>query len=257
MAIKIGHASADERGKAKGGSSGDQTGKEVYIRTWYSSPWDTVLRCTDSKKAEIMAKTCEAGCANKNIGYDQNQRNTLNVKAKAVNYDLSKIKSACECDCSSFMTVCAQAAGIDIPYTSGNAPYTGNMVSKFVGTGKFKALTDKKYLTSDKYLKRGDVFVNSKGHTAMALGNGSSVSTNTTSKTTKASDTKMTQIKVGSEGKPVKVWQAIIGVNVDGEFGNKTKEATIKFQKKAFPNDKSQWDGVVGEKTWKAGLESV
>lgn len=78
-----------------------------------------------------------------------------------------------------------------------------------------------------------------------------------TTQTTKPEDVKMTQIKKGSEGKAVKVWQAIIGVTIDGDFGTKTRNATIAFQKKAFPNDKSQWDGIVGDKTWKAGLESV
>ena len=75
--------------------------------------------------------------------------------------------------------------------------------------------------------------------------------------TTKASDTKMRKIKSGSTGKAVKVWQAIIGVDIDGKFGPKTNAATLAFQKKAFPNDKKEWDGIVGEKTWKAGLESV
>lgn len=75
--------------------------------------------------------------------------------------------------------------------------------------------------------------------------------------TEKASDVKMTQIKRGSKGKAVKVWQAIIGANVDGNFGPATQSATIAFQKKAFPNNKNEWDGIVGDKTWKAGLESV
>lgn len=73
----------------------------------------------------------------------------------------------------------------------------------------------------------------------------------------KPEDVKMTQIKEGSEGKAVKVWQAIVGVTIDGDFGAKTRKATIAFQKKVFPNDKSQWDGIVGDKTWKAGLESI
>ena len=76
--------------------------------------------------------------------------------------------------------------------------------------------------------------------------------------TTKASDTKMKKIKSGSTGKAVRVWQAILGtVDIDGKFGPLTKTATLAFQKKAFPNDESEWDGVVGEKSWKAGLESV
>lgn len=78
-----------------------------------------------------------------------------------------------------------------------------------------------------------------------------------TTTTTKVSDVKMKQIKRGSKGKAVKVWQAIIDVDIDGSFGAKTQAATIAFQKKAFPNDPSEWDGVVGNKTWKAGLESI
>lgn len=75
--------------------------------------------------------------------------------------------------------------------------------------------------------------------------------------TMKASDTKMKQIKKGSKGNAVKVWQAILGIEIDGSFGPATHTATLAFQKKAFPNDKNEWDGIVGEKTWKAGLESV
>lgn len=74
---------------------------------------------------------------------------------------------------------------------------------------------------------------------------------------TKASDTKMKQIKQGSKGKAVKVWQAILGVEIDGKFGPDTTTATVAFQKKAFPKEEAEWDGVVGEKTWKAGLESI
>lgn len=83
-----------------------------------------------------------------------------------------------------------------------------------------------------------------------------SVNPNITTKQ-KVSDTKMPQITVGSKGKAVKIWQAIVGVTIDGDFGANTKAATIAFQKKAFPNNKKEWDGIVGDKTWKAGLESV
>lgn len=88
----------------------------------------------------------------------------------------------------------------------------------------------------------------------------SSTSKKTTNSTTtikKVSDVKMPTIKRGFKGKAVRVWQAIIGVTVDGDFGEKTETATIAFQKKVFPNNKKEWDGVVGDKTWKAGLESV
>ncbi|MGL6198242.1 MAG: hypothetical protein ACRC3H_04830 [Lachnospiraceae bacterium] len=55
MSINIGHASLDENGKISGGAAGDQTGKEVYIRTWYSKPWGFVPRPIDSVLAEKMA----------------------------------------------------------------------------------------------------------------------------------------------------------------------------------------------------------
>ena len=76
----------------------------------------------------------------------------------------------------------------------------------------------------------------------------------------KPEDTEMKQIKKGSKGKAVRVWQSILGYtkdDIDGSFGGQTKADTIKFQKKAFPNEPDEWDGVVGPKTWKAGLESV
>lgn len=173
MSVLIGHASIDENGKAQGGMGGDQTKKEVCKRNWYKASWDVVLRCTDPSIAEKMAIACEQGCDNNNIGYDQKQRNTLYTEAKKVNYDLSKINTKCECDCSSFMCVCAIAAGLSESYFySGNMRTTSNMRAAFEKTGKFEILTDSKYLNSDSYLKRGDILVNEGSHTIMVLSNG-------------------------------------------------------------------------------------
>lgn len=175
MPIKIGHSSIDENGCAKNGRAGDQTNKEVCIRDWYSKPWDLVLRCKDRNIAEKMASECEKGCNNPCIGYDQNQRNTLRTQAKLVGMDLSRIRTDCECDCSSFMSVCAECAGIKIPYNCTNAPTTSTMKNAFTSTGMFDVLTDSKYLTTDKYLLRGDILVKAGCHTVMALENGSCV----------------------------------------------------------------------------------
>lgn len=41
---KLVHASINEKGKTTGGKSGDQTGKEVCIRSYYNKPWTSVLR---------------------------------------------------------------------------------------------------------------------------------------------------------------------------------------------------------------------
>lgn len=72
-------------------------------------------------------------------------------------------------------------------------------------------------------------------------------------KNEKVSDTKMPTIKKGSKGKAVKVWQVIIGADVDGKFGPETDKLTRAFQEK----NNLEVDGIVGPKTWKKGLESV
>lgn len=172
MAVTIGHASLDERGKISGGQAGDQNGKEVCTRQWYSKPWEVLLRPLDADLAEKSARACEAGCANDNIGYDQKSRNGLHTQAQAVGYDLSKIKTPCNTDCSAFMTVCAIAGGATGLEYIGNAPTTSTMVNAFVKTGKYQQLIDSKYLTSDKYLRRGDILVKPGSHTVMVLGNG-------------------------------------------------------------------------------------
>lgn len=46
------HASSNESGGARGGKVGDQTGREIYTRTYYNSPWDTILRYGAEKGSE-------------------------------------------------------------------------------------------------------------------------------------------------------------------------------------------------------------
>ena len=189
MAVTIGHASLDENKNAKGGSSGDQTKKEVCTRSWYNKPWTSVIRPNKSAVAEKIAKAMEQACANDNIGYDQSQRTTLYARAKEVNWDLSKITSKCECDCSSLVAVCVNAAGIGVSKDI----YTGNELSALKATGGFTVYTDKKHIGSSDYLKRGDILLGS-GHTAVVLSDGAKAgsataeSPATVAKTVKATD---------------------------------------------------------------------
>ena len=169
--MRIGHASISENNTING-QKGDQTSKEVTIKQFYLNNWNILLRPKDPIKAEIMAKSCEKGCANQNIGYSQSTRNTLRQEAIKVNFDLSKV-GLCNCDCSSFMSVCAESANIPIPYNYGNAPTTKTMRQAFMSTGEFDLLTDSIYLTSPNFLKRGDILVKEGSHTIMALDNGS------------------------------------------------------------------------------------
>ena len=58
-----------------------------------------------------------------------------------------------------------------------------------------------------------------------------------------------TTVKKGDTGAIVKWVQWYVRVNEDGDFGDKTEAEVIAYQKKAFPKDESEWDGVVGPHT--------
>ena len=243
MAIKIGHASLDESGKATGGSAGDQNKKEVCTRAWYNGGWHTVLRPKTKTLAEKSAAAMEAACANDKIGYDQTGRNTLHKQANLQNFDLSKIATACECDCSSLIHVCAIAGGANLTYGS-NGFTTRNMVTKLMATGDYEKLTDSKYLTTDANLKRGDILVKN-GHTVMVLEN---VAPETVA-------LNLPVLERGAESETVKALQRMLyGMGyalgsknpIDGKFGEKTDVAVRDYQSK----NGLYVDGVVGAKTW-------
>ena len=241
--MRIGHASIDENKKSKGGKAGDQTGKEVCIREFYKKPWVYLLRCNDPARAEKMAHACETMCQNNCIGYDQNQRNTLSKELKILNWNYELLRTPCECDCSAFMTVCAQCAGIDIPYLSGNAPTTSTMVKVFKNTGMFDVITSS-IISEESSLKRGDILVGAPGtHTVMVLDDG----------IPRHIQTRRT-IKLGMGGSDVIIIQKILvkegydvgKCGIDGQYGKDTQAAVKKFQK-----DKGLVaDGIVGTKTW-------
>ena len=229
MAIRIGHASIDERGKITSGTAGDQNGKEVCIRAWYKGGWEFLARAREEAVAEKIAAACEAGCANPNIGYDQSNRNSLNTAAKQVNYDLSKIETACETDCSAFVSVCVLASGVNLLY-SGNLPTTRTLKSALTKTGEFDVLTDSKYLTGTEYLRRGDILCKAGSHTVIVLDGNSRENVEAVT---------FPVLKKGCRGQSVKVLQILLegygffcGTwGADGDFGSATESALKAFQK--------------------------
>lgn len=84
---------------------------------------------------------------------------------------------------------------------------------------------------------------------------GTSTATTTTAGTLNKSEEEynMTTIKRGSKGKAVKVWQIIVGATADGTFGSGTESKTKNWQ----ASHGLVADGIVGPKSWKAGLESL
>lgn len=252
MAVRIGHASIDENRSAKGGAAGDQTGKEVCIRSWYNGGWDFVARPRDPAVAEKMAQACEAACNNECFGYDQNQRNTANTEAKKVDYDLSKITTPCEVDCSSFMALCVRVA-LGKDFYTGNAPTTRTLETVLKNTGAFDILKDSKYLTSDKYLKRADIPCKAGSHTVMVLDNGANAEESTATQTVTYA-VQLPVLKKGSEGASVMALQILLigygyscgKAGVDGDFGSGTENALECFQE----DNGLTADRKCGPKTW-------
>lgn len=167
IGIKIGHATFDENNKYKNGKIGDQTGKEICIRTWFSKPWNVYLECVDTKIADKAAKYMEQICRDSNFGYDQNQRTTGYKSILANNKKVSGAKG--EFDCSSLVCTCYILAGLDVSITN----TTRTIKKNFSHTGKFKVYTDSSHLKSDKYALRGGLFLKEGSHVVMALEDGS------------------------------------------------------------------------------------
>lgn len=175
MNVLIAHASIDENKKIKGGKAGDQTGKEVCIREWYNRPFNVVIRFKDPVKAEKVAQDMEWAAANDNIGYDQNQRNTLLNEARKVNFNLSKIKVKCETDCSGLVTVCCIYAGIPesaLTY-KGNCATTRTLKQWLLQTGEVEVFTSPMYTSKPNKLKRGDILLSEGHHVVVVVKGGS------------------------------------------------------------------------------------
>lgn len=110
------HASLNEKGGIYGGQSGDQTGKEICVRSYYDRPWDLVLRYPDPVLADEYTKKAEEIAADPSHGYDQLKR------------------WGPDFDCSSL--VCYVVENVGIPVRSaGKSTYTGNMKAGFTKCG--------------------------------------------------------------------------------------------------------------------------
>lgn len=241
MAVRIGHASLDERGKTSGGKAGDQTGKEVCIRNWYNKGWNVLLRAKDPAVRKRIARSCIAACKNDNTGYDQGGRNTLLQEAQKVDWDFAEIDTPNEADCSSLATACVQAAGVDV-WDGGNAHTTRTLERALVATGAFEALKDSKYLTGTDYLLEGDILLKTGSHVVVVLDDGElaaqEVHTQKQDIVTIYYSVRLPMLVRGMKGDTVKAMQQLLIANeyelpkygADGDYGMETENAVLCFQ---------------------------
>lgn len=229
--VYIGGASIDENGKAHGGQAGNQTGKELKKQKWYlhSKGW-RVFRARSAEAQAKLAACMAAAVANKHIGYDQYQRNTLYKAAEPFGFDVSKVTVDVECDCSALVRVCCAFAGIlGLP----EGFRTTNEPKNLLATGAFTEMTGDKYQKKANYLKAGDILCTPvQGHTVIVLTDGD-----------KAEPT-AEGLRRGDYGTAVTAMQRLLkargydlgdyGPNrdgIDGDFGKKTEDAVKAFQR--------------------------
>lgn len=256
--IIIGSARIDEKGNSTGGAGGDQKQKttpdysgEVSLQNFYvhKKGW-YVLRPKDPEIAEEISNSMRTACNNKNMGYNQGRR--LDVLKHGTDSLVST-----NCDCTSLLRQCIiEASGKD----PGNFT-TSNEALYLVSSGLFE---DKVEFTSNMNLFVGDVLVTkTKGHTVVvvegnqriSLAKNDNIGTDANNQKKKGNEMiiVLPTIKHGSTGMAVKIWQAIVGADVTGEFDTKTLELTKAFQKSAWLNV----DGVVGIKTWTQAFKNI
>lgn len=58
---KIAHAAVNENGGIKGGKTGDQTGREIYVLNYYNHPWNCVLRYTKEDSTNATQEETSSG----------------------------------------------------------------------------------------------------------------------------------------------------------------------------------------------------
>lgn len=231
MAVIIGSARIDERGKISGGQAGNQTGKELSTQDWYlhSKGW-RVFRAKSAEKSARIARAMKSACENRNIGYDQYQRNALYILVKPYGFDPAKADKPTETDCSALVRVCCCYAGIMMGDFN-----TSTEAAMLMATGEFVELTGDKYTKQDDYLGAGDILVTrSKGHTVVALTNGSKYEGTVQEPSYVLGDRILKKGMSGSDVKELQIRLKAVGFDcgdVDGIYGSQTKGAVKALQK--------------------------
>lgn len=236
--ITIAHAVANERGKVSGGIPGNQTANiyhtlgELRFERWYNpngNGWDYVIQAKKKTQRAQIAAAAMSAVRNHKIGYDQPDRESLYDQVQYDGFDPGKATKPCNCDCSSLGTVCCNYAGIPIL----RGTYTGNFKERCEAVGLFKIYKSAKYTQCSENLEDGDILLREGHHLAIVVNTMYHM---------------IRYLKIGLSGEDVLYLQRALnswiaaGLKEDGEFGLKTQDALVRYQKIY----KLQQDAVMG-----------
>lgn len=252
--VKIGQATNGEGGKLTGCRAGDQSGSEVTVCNWsYSSKpgssyhWVYVFRAKDPAVAKAIAANMKAAAANNHIGYDKKNpdRCSFYDQAKKNNWNIASITTNCETTCASAVSVCLNAAGVNVP----RMWYSGIVYKGIMKTGQFYCYTSSDYTASCAKLLPGDILCNPKRHTAMVVESPNAFQYDVTYQNTSGK----TDVARVEEGNIVELnlnnGQAVTGVKVDKAIDLK------KYQPKKNGHTFKGWKQV-GENSFSAQFDS-
>lgn len=178
--IRIAMAGLDEKYQITGGRAGDQRKGtpdangcfqgELCVQPWYDKPWDFMIRPKSETVANSIAGNIHLICQNKNVGYDQNQDETLWEAFDKLGWSTTSISKLplCETDCCRLLDVGIRLAGIlNIPNL--RHKYTGNIRPALEESGHFTVYSDKAYTQSTAKLRRGDILLSEGHHVVVVL----------------------------------------------------------------------------------------
>lgn len=168
--VTIGHASISENGTING-KRGDQTKKEVCLRSWYNKPWNVVIRFFDTDMQDKVAYAVERAAANNHVGYSQNDRNSLLNAVRKFGYDPGTVTFDVNTDCSALVTVACIYAGIAecALVKGGNCATTRTLKKLLTDTGEVQCFTTPDYTQNPDKLKRGDILLKEGSHVVVVV----------------------------------------------------------------------------------------
>ena len=142
--VTIVHASINEKGTTKGGKSGDQTGKEICTRNFYtpSYGWDYHFtlddKCEEVKEEKIEKKVYAKCSAQK---FDRFLADTYTVTASALNVRngagtnhnvLVTIPKGTEVNCYGYYTMNSKTKWLYVQFVYNGVKYTGFCSYKYL-----------------------------------------------------------------------------------------------------------------------------